>query len=202
LVGDRPAVLFNQPVQGNVVHGQVNDTAIEVGFAVARDTFGCSGPWRSEDPRILFWADDPSGRRTRMTAKVIAELRRRGRHFVAVSLGSVPDELIRIAAPDEVHENLDTIDFSSIFCCSTAILETCDQPGMCSPALTIARCLGIPAISHREADPQADINVDEWSADAFADAFQSLPAVSPRAPDAMPLRQAAVDLEKVLRDGA
>jgi hypothetical protein len=202
LVGDRAVVLFNQPVHGNAVSGRLNDTLIEVPFAVAAETFGCPGSLSSERPRLLFWADDPAGRRTRMTVKVIAELRRRGRSVTAVSFGSISDELIRIAAPDEVHEDLDAAEFSSMFCCSTAILETCDHPEMCSPALTIARCIGIPAISHREAGLHADVNVDEWSADAFADAIQSLPHPSRAVPDEARLRHAAAELEKVLRGDA
>lgn len=199
LVGDRPAVLFDRPVQGDVIRGQFSDAPIEVPFAVTAETFGCSGPWRSETPRLLFWAGDSTGRRTRMTVKVLAELRRRGLGFVAVSFGSLGEDLIRIAAPHEVHEDLDPDDFRGIFCSSSAILETCDQPGMCSPALTIARCIGIPAITHREASVPADVTVDEWSADAFADAVQSLSRVTARPPDDSLLRQAAADLEKVLR---
>lgn len=133
-----------------------------------------------EAPRVLFWGHLAGGRRVRMCTKVIAELRRRRRHFLAICYGPVGEEAMRLAPPDELHEDLTAPELLRLFQTSSAILEPVDRDDLRSPAGALGLALGIPTICHRDAALPGCVSVDEWSADAFADAIVNLEPVTSR----------------------
>lgn len=124
-------------------------------------------------PRVLFLGAPEFNRRLRMTARVITELRRRGWPFTAVAQGPLPEEMLRMAAPDEWHESVTDAELRRLMANSVVLLESADQKTEVSAQSGLAATIGLPVVTHRDSEAGAH-RVDEWSADAFADAVVSL----------------------------
>lgn len=182
----------------DIVSGQ---TRASVPFAVSPSTFPRRETTDTDQPRLLFHGEASSGRRVRMTTKVIAEMRRRRFSFRAVWYGPFADDLIRGVSPDELHESLLPPEFAELFSSATCILEASDQIEMLSSAFAIGWGLGIPTVCHRDVamlSPSC-IPVDEWSADAFAEAVMAVDSKAQVRPDNRRWSDSLDQFEKVLR---
>src|SRR5687767_219668 len=119
-------------------------------------------------PRVLFLGAAEFNRRLRMTARVITELRRRGWAFTAVAQGRLPEEMLRMAPPDEWYESVTDAELRRLMATSAVLLESVDQKNEVSGESTLAATIGLPVVTHRDSDSGAH-RVSEWSTDAFAD---------------------------------
>ncbi|HUO83918.1 MAG TPA: hypothetical protein VM534_02290 [Thermoanaerobaculia bacterium] len=129
----------------------------------------------SSIPRVLFRGG--SGRRLRMSLKVVAELRSRSWPFLAICHGEPDAESLSIAEPDEVHPRLSAAEWAAVLLSSAAILETSDQFETPSLEGIAGRDLGLPTIAH-EASPiiregEGFLVTSRWAPDAFADLLMS-----------------------------
>lgn len=185
----------------DIVSGQ---TSVSVPFAVSPSTFPTRETTETDLPRVLFHGEASSGRRARMTTKVIAEMRRRRYSFRAISYRRLADDLTRGTSPDELHESLLPPEFAELICSATCILEASDQAEMLSSAFAVGWGLGIPTVCHRDVAMLSPwcVAVDEWSADAFAEAVMSVDSNAQVRPDERRLSESLDQFEKVLRDAA
>ena len=174
-----------------------------VPLAVSPSTFPQIRTTVSEMPRVLFYGETSPGRRSRMTTKVIVEMRRRRFSFSAIAYGAA-EEGVRGMTPDELHELLGPSEFAALFTSANCVLEASDQIDALSGAFVVAADLGIPTVCHRDVSAlsPSSIQVDEWSADAFAEAIMTLDSRAQVKRDQRRLSESLAEFEKVLRDSA
>jgi len=173
----------------------------EIPFAVSPDTFVFPAKPPLDVPRLFLRGDGGASRRLRMSSKVIAELRRRHWPFELVVLGEIPDEMTRAALPDEIHPLVSAIELARLFSSVSAVLETADRREELSPAFAVGTSLGVPTFVHRDAVPAGNtscLTVEEWSADAFADALSSHDLRTRLPREDRHLRESLHGFEKVL----
>lgn len=137
----------------------------------------------------LLLSTDAGDRSARMSSRTLAELKRRRFSFCCAFLGRSSEVLQ--ADPAEVFEAREPSIVPNLFATARAFLEPCGADEEPSLEAYIATACGLPVVTHRDTsalDGPTVIKVEEWSADAFADAIV---AVNP--PDVLAQPLAALD---------
>lgn len=126
--------------------------------------------------RVAFAGGSSYDRRLRMTARSIAEGRKRKLAFETSAAGPLPPEWPRAASPDHLFDDLTPDEMLRLVLSSSCVLECGDEQELPTSLAIIAAAVGTPVVVRRTSSlalrrPESVITVDEWSADAFVDAF-------------------------------
>lgn len=136
------------------------------------------GPFVVDAKRILLACAASGDRRTKMTARIAGELRRRGTGVRLVIADEAPADAIRLIAPDDVYQELDGPELGNLLAGISCCIDAAGEGESPTRAAIASAAAGVPVLvapgSRLASMSWASVTVtDGYYPDAFCDAMKS-----------------------------